>query len=134
MVDSSDRGLNQSLRVSILPVVSDSAHFNRTNSSLIYPMRVLPETGRGTKSMFLAHLAFRPCELLPSLFVRRLSSVVRPSTFHIIILSSETTGPIGTKLWWNGQWMASFQNCVRWSRLPTKMATKLKIEIVGIKF
>jgi len=26
---------------------------------------------------FLAHLAFRPCELLPSLFVRR------PSTFHI---------------------------------------------------
>jgi hypothetical protein len=24
--------------------------------------------------------------------------------------------------------MAPFQNCVRWSRLPTKMATKLKIE------
>ena len=44
---------------------------------------------------FLAHLAFRPCELLSSL-------VVRPSTFHILIFSSETTGPIATKLWWNG--------------------------------
>jgi hypothetical protein len=30
------------------------------------------------------------------------SSVVRPSTFHILIFSSETTGPIATKLWWNG--------------------------------
>ena len=48
---------------------------------------------------FLAHLAFRPCELLPSLFVR-------PSTFHILIFSSETTGPIATKLWWNGPWVA----------------------------
>jgi hypothetical protein len=48
---------------------------------------------------FLAHLAFRPCELLPSLFVR-------PSTFQILIFSSETTGPIATKLWWNGAWMA----------------------------
>jgi hypothetical protein len=28
--------------------------------------------------------------------------VVRPSTFHILIFSSETTGPIATKLWWNG--------------------------------
>ena len=37
---------------------------------------------------FLAHLAsLRPCELLPSLFVR-------PLTFHILIFSSETTGPI----------------------------------------
>jgi hypothetical protein len=27
--------------------------------------------------------------------------------------------------------MASFQNCVRWSRLPTKMAAKLKIEKNG---
>ena len=80
---------------------------------------------------FLAHLAFRPCELLSSLFVRRLSSVVRPSTFHILIFSSETTGPIATKLWWNSPWMAPFQNCVRWSRLPTKMATKLKIEKRG---
>jgi hypothetical protein len=29
------------------------------------------------------------------------SSVVRPSTFHILIFSSGTTGPIATKLWWN---------------------------------
>jgi hypothetical protein len=34
---------------------------------------------------------------LPSLGVRRLS-VVRPLTFHILIYSSETTGPNGTKL------------------------------------
>jgi hypothetical protein len=33
-----------------------------------------------------------------------------------------------TKLLWNDSWMAPFQNCVRWSRLPTKMAAKLKIE------
>ena len=59
------------------------------------------------------------------------SSVVRPLTFHILINSSEATGPIWTKLWWNGPWMAPFQNCVRWSRLPTKMAAKLKIEKRG---
>ena len=73
-------------------------------------------------------------ELLPSLFVRRLSSVVHPSTFHILIFSSETTGPIATKLWWNGPWMAPFQNYVRWSRLPTKMAAKIKIEKRGMQF
>ena len=78
---------------------------------------------------FLAHLAFRPCELLSSLFVRRpsvnishfqltwplghvsychhFSSVVRPSIFHILIFSSETIGPIATKLWWNGPWVPS---------------------------
>jgi hypothetical protein len=44
--------------------------------------------------------------LLPSLFIR-------PSTFHILIFSSETTGPIATKLWWNSPWMAPFQICVR---------------------
>jgi hypothetical protein len=69
-------------------------------------------------------------ELLSPLSVRRLSSV-RPLTFHILINSSEATGPIWTKLWWNGPWMAPFQNCVRWSRLPTKMAAKLKIEKRG---
>ena len=56
------------------------------------------------------------------------ASVVRPLTFHILINFSEATGPIWTKLWWNGPWMAPFQNCVWWSRLPTKMATKQKIE------
>ena len=29
------------------------------------------------------------------------------------IFSSETTGPIATKLLWNDPWMAPFQNCVR---------------------
>ena len=33
----------------------------------------------------------------PSSVVRRPSSVVRPLTFHILIYSSETTGPNGTK-------------------------------------
>ena len=46
-------------------------------------------------------------------YCHHFSSVVRPSTFHILIFSSETTGPIATKLWWNGPWMAPFQNCVR---------------------
>jgi hypothetical protein len=32
---------------------------------------------------------------------------------HITIFSSETTGPIATKLLWNDPWMAPFQNCVR---------------------
>jgi hypothetical protein len=45
-----------------------------------------------------------------------------------MIFSSETTGPIATKLSWNSLWMAPFQNCVRWSWLPTKMVAKLKIE------
>ena len=34
-------------------------------------------------TFLLAHLAFRPCELLSSLFVRRLSSVVRRSSVNI---------------------------------------------------
>ena len=50
------------------------------------------------------------------------------------IFSSETTEPIATKLLWNDPWMSPFQNCVRWSRLPTKMAAKLKIEKGGMKF
>jgi hypothetical protein len=77
---------------------------------------------RHRTGFFVAHLAFMPCEQLSSLFVRRPSS-----TFHILIFSSETTGPIATKLWWNGPWMVPFQTCVRWSRLPTKMAAKIKI-------
>ena len=64
-------------------------------------------------------------------YCHHFSSVVCLSTFHILIFSSETTGPIATKLWWNGSLVAPFQNCVRWSRLPTKMATKLKIEKRG---
>ena len=44
------------------------------------------------------------------------------------VFSLETTEPISTKLSWNDFWMAPFQNCVLWSRLPTKMAAQLKIE------
>jgi hypothetical protein len=61
---------------------------------------------------FLAHLVFRPCELLPSLFVR-------PSTFHILIFYSETTGPIATKLWWNGPWVAP-----PWKLCPVILTSK----------
>ena len=82
---------------------------------------------------FLAHLTQRVVWAIVT--TDGPSSVVRPSvrslTFHILINSSEATGPIWTKLWWNGPWMAPFQNCVRWSRLPTKMAAKLKIEKRG---
>jgi hypothetical protein len=53
------------------------------------------------------------------------------SKFCLKIFSSETTGPIAIKLLWNDPLMAPFQNCVRWSRLPTKMATRLKIEKGG---
>ena len=48
------------------------------------------------------------------------------------IFSSETTEPISTKLCWNDSWMAPFQICIRWSRLPTKMAAKLKIGKKGV--
>jgi hypothetical protein len=38
-------------------------------------------------------------------------------TFCILIFSSETTGPIGTKLGKiDGAWVVPFQNCIRWSR------------------
>jgi hypothetical protein len=35
---------------------------------------------------------------------------------------SGTSSSIRTKLWWNSHWMVLFQNCVRQSRSPTKMA------------
>ena len=57
------------------------------------------------------------------------SSVVRPSTFHILIFSSETTGPIATKLWWNGPWVVPFQSCVRHFIPPTKMATTAELNL-----
>jgi hypothetical protein len=49
------------------------------------------------------NVIFLSKEQLPSLFVR-------PSTFHILIFSSETAGPIATKLWWNGPWVAPLKN------------------------
>ena len=53
------------------------------------------------------------CPLGHVSYCHHFSSVIRPSTFHILIFSSETTGPIATKHWLNGPWMAHFQNCVR---------------------
>jgi hypothetical protein len=82
-----------------------------------------------TPTGFLAHLTQRVRWAIVT--TEHLSSVVRPLTFHILINSSEATGPIWTKLWWNGPWMVPFQNCVRWSQLPTKMVAKLKIEKRG---
>ena len=80
-------------------------------------------------SSFLAHLTQRVRWAIVT--TECPSFVVRPLTFHILINSSEVTGPIWTKLWWNGPWMAPFQKCVWWSRLPTNMAAKQKIEKRG---
>lgn len=57
-------------------------------------------------------------------------SSVRPSlTFCILIFSSETTGPIGTKLGKiGGAWVVPFQNCIRWSRSQPRWPPLLKIE------
>ena len=74
----------------------------------------------GLKVRWAIAITFRPS-----------SSVVRPSTFHILIFCSETTGPIAAKRWWNGPCVVPFPNCVRWYQLPTKMAAKLKIEKSG---
>ena len=52
---------------------------------------------------------------------------------HLKIIFSETAGPIGPKLWWNGLQMVLFQNCVRRPRLPTKMATVTKNRKFGKK-
>jgi hypothetical protein len=81
-----------------------------------------------TYPIFLAHLTQR---VMWAIVTTESPSSVRPLTFHILINSSEATGSIWTKLWWNGPWMAPFQNCVRWSWLPTKMVAKLKIEKRG---
>ena len=48
----------------------------------------------------------RPCELLPSGFVRRRRLSL---AFHVLIFSSETTEPNQTKLCWNGPWTTPFQ-------------------------
>jgi hypothetical protein len=70
---------------------------------------------------FLAHLAFRPCELLSSLFVRRPS--VNISHFNLLL---------------RNHWANCNQALVEWSLdgpfpklCPTKMAAKLKIEKRG---
>ena len=42
------------------------------------------------------------------------------------ILSSETTEPISTKLYWNDPWVVPFQICVCQCRLVSKMAAITK--------
>ena len=46
---------------------------------------------------------------------------------QIKIILSGTSSSIRTKLWWNSHWMVLFQNCVRQSRSPTKMATTVQL-------
>ena len=77
-------------------------------------------------SDFLAHLAFRPGELLSSLFVRRPS--VNISHFNLL-LRNHWTNCNQTLVEWSLD--GPLSKCVRWSRLPTKMAAKLKIEKRG---
>ena len=48
--------------------------------------------------------------------------------FCILINSSKTTGPIWTKLWWNGPWVVPFQNCVDSPALHSRWLPLLKIE------
>jgi hypothetical protein len=45
---------------------------------------------------------------------------------HLKIIFSETAGPIGPKLWWNGLQMVLFENCVRQPQPPTKIAAVTK--------
>jgi hypothetical protein len=71
---------------------------------------------------FLAHLAFRPSELLSSLFVCRPS--VNISHFNLL-LRNHWANCNQTLVEWFVD--GPLPICVRWSRLPTKMATKLKI-------
>ena len=77
---------------------------------------------------FLAHLAFRSGELMSSLFVRR--SSVNISHFNLL-LRNHWTNCNQTLVEWSLDGPLPFQNCVRWSRLSTKMAAKLKIEKRG---
>jgi hypothetical protein len=52
---------------------------------------------------------------------------------HLKIISSETAGPIGPKLWWNGPQMVLFENCVRRPQPPTKIAAITKNRKFGKK-
>ena len=89
--------------VGLLDAPTDSVIDNGIIYKLICLIFFMVKVYYLVSTSFLAHLTFRPCELLPSLFI------CRPSTFHILIFSSKTTGPIATKLWWNGLWVAPFK-------------------------
>ena len=47
---------------------------------------------------------------------------------------SGTSSSIRTKVWWNSHWMILFQNCVRQSRSPTKMATAVQLRCYWKQF
>ena len=78
---------------------------------------------------FLPHLAFTPCELLSSLFVRR-------SSVHIsqvnLLLRNHWVNCIQTLVEWSLD--GSLPKTCPWYRLPTKMSAKLKIEKGEMKF
>ena len=78
---------------------------------------------------------YLPCnfEVNPITHFDRLCKLEKRWDEILIKIFSETTGPIASKLLWNDPWMAPFQNYVRWSRIPTKMAAKLKIDKRGMK-
>ena len=99
-----------------------------TNSTLFdfNVLNWLPTLKNFYRSPFLANLAFR---LLSSLFVRRPS--VNISHFNLL-LRNHWANCNQTLVEWS--LMAPLENCVRWSRLPTQMASKLKIEKGRMKF
>jgi hypothetical protein len=55
-----------------------------------------------------------------------LLKIENSSKNRLEIIFSETAGPIGPKLWWNGLQMILFENCVRQPRLPSKIAALTK--------
>ena len=82
--------------------------------------------GCESSAPFLAHLAFRLCELLSSLFVRR--SSVNISHFNLLP-RNHWTNCNQTLVEWSLD--GPLSNYSRLSRLPTKMAATLKIEKKG---
>ena len=67
----------------------------------------------------------RPGELL--------ASVVRHKLSHLNLLLRNHWANCSQTLV-DCPWMAPFQHCLRWSRLPTNMAAMLKIEILIVHF